>query len=753
MKPVNGTPKKLPASWLKMYNNLRVFYKNPYGRAGFYILLGFAVITLLTPFFVQHPAYFYVAPEEDTHVASLLSHTALLNLSSNSGNARVYSPMATDVLSDGATGAIYFATSSGDLYYYGLGVFTTNESLGSYGLLFNSSYGSSAFMLKPIMIPLINCYKELSGYSSNTLIERFVIMPFSNGKIVVGIVENMDYGLKVPKFVYFETINYTGKILGNIVSNSLPFTSTTFTPLPSYLYQNQGVSPPGEIYFITNNTTGNYLVYDQLSPFSTLHVIKLSMNDPAGVQVYGKDFCVSDYNQSRIMVYNSTTVMAFNPSGNLTWDDHIAGGLNDKVGLQIPCQYQITYKKNNSAYFASGTNLSRINLQTGNVSYVDNVHTDIVGISVTPGKSGPPSHILVAGGGVAVALSYNISGALSASTITLPPDSGNFSEPGVYDPVSNSIIVDSQKGNVLSFGLDCPLNEPFSWSAGIPNNPAGVSAPLYFTDDATGVGEIAVVSYTSTYSYLSIYNSTAQSYTPTPPMAKTPSGNHFFLGTTTTGADVWSRFLEAFWSDWFFGISIGLLTIVLSVVVALYVGYKGKLVGSVLETFSLALFLVPSLALLIALASILPGNANFEDLILIVGLTGWPFAAFTLIGLVKGIKSRSYVEASRLFGSKTFPILRRHILPNIGPLLLYLLALSIGGGIGAVSGLEFLGLAPLEISTWGGMLNDLYDNYFQVANAPQWVFPPVIALTLFIVALIFISRGMDEVVNPRLRRR
>jgi peptide/nickel transport system permease protein len=210
--------------------------------------------------------------------------------------------------------------------------------------------------------------------------------------------------------------------------------------------------------------------------------------------------------------------------------------------------------------------------------------------------------------------------------------------------------------------------------------------------------------------------------------------------------------MESFGNDWIFGISIGFFTIIISLAVALYVGYKGGFGGEVIETLSLALFLVPALALLIALSSVI-NNVNFIDLILIVSLTGWPFAAFTLIGVVRGVSARSFVEASRLFGSKGPSIMRRHIMPNIGPLLLYLLALSIGGGIGAVSGLEFLGLAPLTTATWGGMLNAAYIDYFQVITEPQWILPPAIALTMFIFSLIFVSRGMDEVVNPRLRRR
>ena len=137
----------------------------------------------------------------------------------------------------------------------------------------------------------------------------------------------------------------------------------------------------------------------------------------------------------------------------------------------------------------------------------------------------------------------------------------------------------------------------------------------------------------------------------------------------------------------------------------------------------------------------------------IVTIVSWPFTTFTLIGIVRQIKSRTFVEAARVSGAGFFGIMRRHILPNIAPLTLYLLSLAISGGVAAVAGLQFLGLAPLNLSTWGGMLNSVLGNFYYAVLAPWWVLPPAIALTMFIFAFIFASRGLDEVVNPRLRRR
>jgi peptide/nickel transport system permease protein len=77
-------------------------------------------------------------------------------------------------------------------------------------------------------------------------------------------------------------------------------------------------------------------------------------------------------------------------------------------------------------------------------------------------------------------------------------------------------------------------------------------------------------------------------------------------------------------------------------------------------------------------------------------------------------------------------------------------AINIGGAVAAVSTYEILGLAPLTIPTWGGMLSGFLSNYFILSTEPWVVIPALVALTLFILAFIFIARGIDEVANPTL---
>lgn len=749
MNKTNNKEKRVaPVYWRRLFRQFKIFYHSKYGRVGFYILLAFAITSLVTPFVVAHPNYAYELPEVDTHVSSEIVQTYMGNLTRN--GATLYSPMDTMVDGTGEA-AIYFGSSNGILYYYGLGV-NKETPAGIYRELYNSHVKFGVKMNQPLMFPLMNC-KEYSLGVSASLMSRFVVMPYTNNNITLGTISFYDSGLIVPNFTKLGNIQYNGTILTPVISNAGVFEKEIGTDIPTFNYEGLGLANPGMLYFVVNTTSGNYLDYYQISPLLYSGHIKLNMSNPQGILFYGNHFSYRTYqSDARILVYNMTTVKAYFASNDtLSWISHLPAGFNTNIGLIIPSHYQISPSNINSAYFVFGTqNYERINLENGSLSGIVNVGDRITALSITPGSSGLPSFIIASSPTSQYVFGYNSKGNETRTVVSNPTGSGLFIQSATYDSESSSLILISEKGSLISFNLVFGGKFPFQWSAGLNPAPTNTSKVLTFVDLHTGIGAIAVIGNNH---YMYLYNSTAKQCTPIPPMANTPSGNTYPLGSTQYGNDVWARFMESFYTDWIFGITIGIFTLAISLAVSLYVGYKGRIGGTILETLSLGLYLVPGLALLIALSSVLPGDSNFIDIILIVSAIGWPYAAFTLIGVVKGVKARTFVEASRLFGAKSGSIMRKHILPNIGPLLIYLLALSIGAGIGSVSGLQFLGLVPVDVATWGGMLNAAFTNFFVVVNSPQWILPPAVALSMFIFALIFVSRGMDEVSNPRLRRR
>jgi peptide/nickel transport system permease protein len=744
-----------PPVYLKrLYKQFTIFYKSKYGKAGLYILVAFAIVSMIAPFVGGNVAYYAPAPAIDSTLASPIANVSLYN-ETHTSSGTFYGPISSSVEGEGYTGAIYVGNTQGSLYYVGLG--EPGTSLGSVGQIYKSNFTSNGVtMLQPVLFDLLNGKILNTSQGTDVVIRRFAVLPYTNDSFTVGEIEYRSQGFSKPRFVFLYNEKLNGSIIGNITTNAIAFDTTPSTPMPEYCFNSVAGYPNGQIYLVTKNKTGFYMNEFSVFPFSNYLTYKIGMNNVSGLKYYGIQLSSRNVaNYSRILVYNDTTVISYSSfNGTKMWEDKFTK-INTQNGLIIPSFYQVSLASNNSVYTISNNyDLYSINIETGIASLIYKFPEITESISTSLGETGPPSYIIGMSANYFQILSYNAT-QRNYKFYEVPFSSsisGEVLTHGVYDAVTNSLIFVAQKGVALSFNDSANSSaNAFLWSYTVSPSSINVSAILYFSNSNTGEGAIA---FTTSAGYIYIIGSTASSYVPLPPMLKTPTGQSYVFGTTFfTKADLWSRFLQSFFNDWIFGISIGFFSITISLVVAMYVGYKGGFGGQILETMSLALFLVPTLALLIALSSVIPGNANFIDLILIVSLTGWPFAAFTLIGVVRSVSSRSFVEAAKLFGSNGSSIMRRHILPNIGPLLLYLLALSVGGGIGAVSGLEFLGLAPLGTATWGGMLNAVLKDEFYLISEPMWIIPPAIALSAFIFSLIFVSRGMDEVVNPRLRKR
>lgn len=734
----------------RLYNQFKLFYRSKYGRTGFYILLGFVIISFLSPIIVSHPNYSYLAPEQDTHIPDLIGSANAKGINSSS---TLFYPLETSLTVDSGVKSLYFGSSSGDLYFEGING-TETTPIGYTQLLFKCSNTSSSLnMQQPLVLSVINCQKLIQ--TGELSFDRYAVLPYNNGKILIGKV-SINTASNKPEFNLISTVKYNGTLVSNVVSNAATLVTTLSGNDASIFSSSLKLDHDAQIFFVTKNSSGIYLNSYSMNPEIKVYTERIGSNNVSAdynLEFYGGLYT---YNvataESSIILYNNSCIESISAySGHKNWNTTIEK-MDLSIAPVIPNNYNKAYSSTqNVAFFVSDSReLFQINLSNGSLDHIFSGNSQLESLVTTPGAGGFPTYTMVSTAHSLILLSKNSYGNLTNRTIAISSIDGGFYSKGIYDSVSDSFVVISNKGVLLSVNLIGGSSTVFDWSYTISPTPKNTSAMIYFIDGNTGTG---VLGELTPNNYVYILSASSINIDPIPPMAKTPSGASFFLGTNQDGNDIWAEFIESFYIDWEFGIGIGLATIFISVGVAMYIGYKGGLGGRILETVSLSLYLIPSLALLIALASILNGKASFLDLLLIISLTGWPFAAFTLMGVVRGIKSRTYVKASKLFGTKDTAIMRKHILPNIGPLLLYLLALSISGGVGAISGLQFLGIAPLLTPTWGGMLNGALVDYFVVVNSPQWIIPPAAALAMFIFSFIFISRGLDEVVNPRLRRR
>jgi len=226
---------------------------------------------------------------------------------------------------------------------------------------------------------------------------------------------------------------------------------------------------------------------------------------------------------------------------------------------------------------------------------------------------------------------------------------------------------------------------------------------------------------------------------------------HGLLGTDHVGSDIFSQLIYGTRISLLIGILAALLSISIGLLVGLIAGYYGSFVDETLMRIVDILLSIPGLALLMVLVTFL--GKNIWNIILLLGILGWMGFARASRSQVLSLKERTFVEASRALGASNKRIMFRQILPNVMPLVFATLVLSIPGAILTESALSFLGLGDPRISSWGRILYNAYSFGGFSKLAWWWILPPGLAITILSLSFVFIGHALDEILNPRLRKR
>ncbi|MGB9615004.1 MAG: ABC transporter permease [Fervidobacterium sp.] len=229
-----------------------------------------------------------------------------------------------------------------------------------------------------------------------------------------------------------------------------------------------------------------------------------------------------------------------------------------------------------------------------------------------------------------------------------------------------------------------------------------------------------------------------------------PPSKEYWLGTTTFGQDVFTQLVYGLRSSFFVGFVGGGLATLIGLAIGFIAGYEGGLFDEILMMITNILLVVPTLALLIIVASYLPYRGIFIQSV-IIGLTAWPWTARAVRAQTLSLKSREFVNLARISGRSHMKIIFYEIMPNMLSYVFMVFILQFGGAILAAVGLDFIGLGPTRGISLGLMMqNAVLWNAIQLGMW-WWAIPPGLVITLIVGALYFMNTGLDEVFNPRLR--
>jgi peptide/nickel transport system permease protein len=139
-------------------------------------------------------------------------------------------------------------------------------------------------------------------------------------------------------------------------------------------------------------------------------------------------------------------------------------------------------------------------------------------------------------------------------------------------------------------------------------------------------------------------------------------------------------------------------------------------------------------------------------LAVILGLLSWPSLSRAIRAQVLSLRERDFVESARALDLGTGHIILREIMPNMASYLAVSLIFAMTAAVYAQVGLVFLGLVPMSGTNWGVMLQLAWTKGAIFYPKAFWyIMGPVFAFALFQLALVFASRSLEEVFNPRLR--
>lgn len=240
-------------------------------------------------------------------------------------------------------------------------------------------------------------------------------------------------------------------------------------------------------------------------------------------------------------------------------------------------------------------------------------------------------------------------------------------------------------------------------------------------------------------------------WTPYPPNALgtrlQPPGWPHIMGTDGVGGDIFSRLLAGGGQVLLVGVIAVLAAALVGIPLGITAGMSPGWFDGIISRAMDVLYGFPALLLAILFAAALGGST--WTAMAAISISSIPaFVRISRAGTMQ-VMSMTYVEAAQLANTTRTVIARRHVLPNIAPLVGVQFSVSFGIAILAEAGLSFLGLSSDPQSpTWGRMLKDAQDHLFTAPEVALW---PGLAITIATFGFNQLGDGLRDLLDPKLR--
>ena len=229
-----------------------------------------------------------------------------------------------------------------------------------------------------------------------------------------------------------------------------------------------------------------------------------------------------------------------------------------------------------------------------------------------------------------------------------------------------------------------------------------------------------------------------------------PSAGHWF-GTTSRGQDVFWQLTVAIRHTLLFGLTVALVSRVLSLAIGLVSGYKGGWVDRALMALNDTFIVMPLFPILVLFYFVLRDSMTWLLLALIMAALGWAYDARLIRSMAMSLKTREFTQTSVFSGMTTREILIREHLPYVMPIVFSTTMNNMNWSIGLEVTLSVLGFTDINTPTIGGMIYWANQHTAIVANVWWWIAFPVVVVVMTFVGLFLLAVSMNEYIDPRSR--
>lgn len=228
-----------------------------------------------------------------------------------------------------------------------------------------------------------------------------------------------------------------------------------------------------------------------------------------------------------------------------------------------------------------------------------------------------------------------------------------------------------------------------------------------------------------------------------------PGANGHILGTDGIGRDLFANIMRGVQRSTLIILIAVVISLTIGLLVGLVAGYYGGLVDNLLMRLVDLILTLPTLVVLIVVASNFPNLRSATGIALILGLFGWLDLSRILRSQILGLREREFIEAAHALGASDRRIMFKHLIPNMLGSIIVWATLAAATIVLAEATLTYLGFGVANDTSLGRLVSD----GVAAADTRPWLFYyPGLMLLIIALCINLVGDGIRDAFDPSNKR-